>query len=116
MTAKAVVARRLAHRAEVVRSGADNSGSDWTERTSVPYADLKCLLLRAGAEATRSGDRALGEEEYRLLHLDGQIAINDKVTVSDRNGNLIRSDMFAGPTLRGRAYKITRLQDVSYGV
>lgn len=116
MSWKSLTNARLRHRAKVVRKGVDNSGPDWTETEETPYTFLPCLLLRNRGTAARDVDRQIGDMDYRIIHLDGELAVNDRVTVMDKRGNIILDGMFAGPTLLGLVTKRTELQSVRYGI
>lgn len=117
MTYKALTRKRLRHRARVIRKGVDNSGVDWVETSEMEYGWLPCLLLKRSANPGRDNDRQIGSTVYRIIHLDGDLAVNDRVTIyhwTDYHLPIIQ-DMFAGPTVRGLAYNETELYKVEYG-
>ena len=77
------VKSKLQHRANVRRLETDNSGLDTIQTESVKYANLPCLMLGKSATARRNDDRQVGAEVYELHHADGQLAINDRVDISE---------------------------------
>ena len=92
-----MAARRMMHRASVVREEVDLTAIRPTVNVTTVYAALPCLLIPVSGRALRDEDRAVGNEVYKLLHLEGQLAVNDKVTVSDRNGATIRGGYVQRP-------------------
>ena len=77
-----MAARRMMHRASVVREEVDLTAIRPTVNVTTVYAALPCLLIPVSGRALRDEDRAVGNEVYKLLHLEGQLAVNDKVTVA----------------------------------
>ena len=106
----------MMHRASVVREEVDTTAIRPTVNETTVYAALPCLLIPVSGRALRDEDRAVGNEVYKLLHVEGQLAVNDKVTVSDRNGATIRAEMFSGPTADGLVLNQTEMKNVAYGL